>query len=326
MQIFIQHQGQQTGPFTIDQVRAGISSGAYQFSDMAWYAGAAGWAPLGTVPGIVGDAANVHGSPQTSGLAIASLVCGVLSFFTLGLTAIPAVICGHIARGSIKRSGGARTGSGLALAGLICGYFGFILIIAFMAGLTAPVILRQRKKADQTEAVNNARSISLALFEFKEEYGTFPEESTSAAVAQTTGTPKITGSTSNARFRQLLRAGISQSEAMFYAKAAVSRKPDNRFEGSDALEPGECGFAYVENLLTTEGPSRPIAMAPFVPGTNRFDPVPYDGKAVILWTDGSVKSLAIQRSSGQVIFEGRNLLDPSHPVWGGKPPVLALPE
>ena len=204
MQIFIQHQGQQTGPFTLEQVNSGIASGLSRFTDMAWYEGAAGRAPLSTVPGI--------GQPgftetKTSGLAIASLVCGVLSFFTIGMTAIPAVICGHLALGSIRRSGGLRTGGGLAVAGLACGYFGFIFLIALMAGITAPVIIRQRQKADQTEAVSNARSFGFAMFEFQTEYGKYPDDETAAMVASATGTTQVTGTSSNARFRQLIRAG-----------------------------------------------------------------------------------------------------------------------
>lgn len=215
----------------------------------------------------------------------------------------------------------------MALAGLICGYIGFFLIfISLLAGLTAPLIIRQRKKADQVEAINNARSFGLALFEFKAEYGSYPDDSTAEAVATATESEKITGNSSNARFRQLIRAGISQSETVFYAKSAGTHKPDNVFDGDHALAKGECGFAYVGNLLTTDETPRPLAMAPFVPGTDLFDPAPYDGKAVILWTDGSVKSINIKRGTGHVIFEGKDLLDPAHPVWGGKPPVLALPE
>ncbi len=65
--------------------------------------------------------------PQASGLAIASLVCGVLGFFTGGITAIPAVICGHLAWG--ETSSGRASGHGLAIAGLVLGY---LLIIAWV--------------------------------------------------------------------------------------------------------------------------------------------------------------------------------------------------
>lgn len=324
MQIFIQHQGIQTGPFTLDQVSAGIAAGTYQLSDMAWYEGAAGWAPLHTVPGIGGGNPSVV--PRTSGLAITSLVLGICSFFTIGLTAIPAVICGHIARGKIRRSGGARTGGGLALAGIICGYFGFIFIVAFIAGITAPVVISQRQKADQVEAINNARQIGLGLFEFETEYGKFPDDETATEVADSTTTQKITGTSSNARFRQLIRAGIASTEAMFYAKTSGTRKPDGVLTDDNAIAKGECGFAYVSHPLTTDGPARPLVMAPFVPGTGQFDPEPYSGKAVILWSDGAVTSVNIKRGTGQVIKDGKDLLDPSHPVWAGTPPVIAFPE
>ncbi|RYD48958.1 MAG: DUF4190 domain-containing protein, partial [Verrucomicrobiaceae bacterium] len=166
---------------------AGIAAGTYQLSDMAWYEGAAGWAPLSTIPGIGASYPTVF--PQTSGLAITSLVLGICSFFTIGFTAIPAVICGHIARAKIKRSSGARTGGGLALAGLICGYFGFFIIfLSVLAGISAPMVIRQRKKADQAEALQHARGFSLAFYEFQTEYGGYPDDETVSKVAAATGT------------------------------------------------------------------------------------------------------------------------------------------
>ena len=63
----------------------------------------------------------------TNGLAIASLVCGV-GTFVIGLSFIPAIICGHIARRQIRQTG--EQGGGLALAGLILGYVGGALFIA----------------------------------------------------------------------------------------------------------------------------------------------------------------------------------------------------
>jgi hypothetical protein len=64
---------------------------------------------------------------RTNGLAIASLVCGV-GTFVIGLSFIPAIICGHIARRQIRQTG--EQGGGLALAGLILGYVGGALFIA----------------------------------------------------------------------------------------------------------------------------------------------------------------------------------------------------
>src|SRR5213079_2854159 len=58
--------------------------------------------------------------PRTPPVAIWSLILAVLSF-TCGwlFTAIPAVICGHIARAKIRKSGGALGGRGIATAALI---------------------------------------------------------------------------------------------------------------------------------------------------------------------------------------------------------------
>lgn len=102
------------------------------------------------------------------------MVCGILAPFTLLLTALPAIITGHIARSKVKASGGAIGGGGMALAGLILGYGSFALILGLstIAGLTAPLILRQRAKADQAHCVSNVRQISGGLNEFQLTHGT----------------------------------------------------------------------------------------------------------------------------------------------------------
>jgi hypothetical protein len=69
-------------------------------------------------------------APPTNGLAIAALVCGV-GGFVIGLSFIPAIICGHLARRQIRQTG--EQGGGMALAGLILGYVGTALFIAVIA-------------------------------------------------------------------------------------------------------------------------------------------------------------------------------------------------
>jgi hypothetical protein len=249
-----------------------------------------------------------------------------ISAFVCGVTSIPAVICGHIALSKIKQSQGRITGGGFAIAGLITGYLGIFVFIALLAGLTAPLVIRQKKKADQATAISNAKMIFYTLSDFEAEYGSFPNATTAQAVADDSGEPAITGGSSNTRFRQIFQAGLSQSEEIFYAKAVDTVRPDGDISGDNALAPGECGFGYIENIRTDDGAPRPVLMAPFKPGSSKFDPMPFDGKAVILWTDGSVRTLTIDRATGQAMLDGQNLLDPNHPVWGGTPPSLLLPE
>ncbi len=200
-----------------------------------------------------------------------------------------------------------------------------IVIIAALAGLTAPMVIRQRKKADQTEAVNNARQIGFALFEFETEYGTFPDDTTAETVASNTDTAKVGGSTANDRFRQLIRSGIAQSETMFYSKTTYTKKPDGVFnDDNTALAAGEVGFGLME---TTEGkglsaagnPSRPVVMTPFDQSlaSEKFDFDIYDGKAVILKLDNSVTSLPIIKTSQLVKISGKSLTATGEDtVWG----------
>jgi type II secretory pathway pseudopilin PulG len=328
MEIFIEHQGRQTGPYSLEQIQAGLSSGLYQPINLVWYQGASGWMPLSVLlnnlSGAVGN--PYHGQSQNSGYAVASMVLGIVSFVCL-ITSIPAVICGHIARNHIKRSHGRLTGDGFAIAGLVTGYICLaILCIAFLAGFISPIITLQAKKAAQTEAISNAKSFGLALYEFKEEFGSYPNAQTAQPVAQKTSTPEIIGASSNARFRQLIRAGITPTETIFHAKTSSSRKPDGNITGDNAIAARECGFAYIDNTPANPSSPRPIAMAPFKPGTEEFDTKPFSAKAIILWTDGSVTTLPIQHFSGEVMHNGQHILDPTHPVWDGTPPILLLPE
>jgi len=70
---------------------------------------------------------------DTNSMAVAALACGVAGFFTMGLTAIPAIVLGHAARRQLRRTG--QRGDGIALAGLILGWTGIALIAVAIAGL-----------------------------------------------------------------------------------------------------------------------------------------------------------------------------------------------
>ena len=71
---------------------------------------------------------------KINGLAVASLACGLAQFAFGPLATIPAIVCGHMARSQIKRTG--EQGAGLALAGLILGWAAVILgIVVIVAGL-----------------------------------------------------------------------------------------------------------------------------------------------------------------------------------------------
>ena len=213
-----------------------------------------------------------------------------------------------------------------------------IVIIAALAGLTAPMVIRQRKKADQTEAVNNAKQIGLAMFEFENSYGTFPDNTTATQVVANTGTTlTFAGGKSNDFFRQLIAAEISQSEAMFYAKTNYTKKPDNVYNTqTTALGAGEVGFGYIMNgttaFSTAGNPSRAIVAAPLAgtttPATDgTFDLDMYDSKAIVLRIDNSVQSLNVLKTSKKAQLGSKTLLDTgADTVWGdGVTPTMIAP-
>ena len=86
-------------------------------------------------------------SPITP-LAIWALILGIASlvFCCLPL-AIPAIICGHLARSRIEQTSAAASGRGMAMAGLIMGYVSvvaFILacILGIITALTIPAVIK----------------------------------------------------------------------------------------------------------------------------------------------------------------------------------------
>jgi hypothetical protein len=104
--------------------------------------------------------------PKTSGLAIWSLVLGILSLVCFSIfSGIPGVICGHKALSKIKHSGGALSGQGLAIAGLVTGYLGILWAVIFIPMLLAiaiPNFVKARDTAMMNACLNNLRQIDAA--------------------------------------------------------------------------------------------------------------------------------------------------------------------
>src|SRR5207253_5651551 len=97
-----------------------------------------GYGPGGYVPPPPGGympAGAGYAQQRTDGLAIASLIIGIVSILCsiacLGIVLGPtAAIMGFISRQRISTSGGALGGGTLALVGLILGIFGFVACLA----------------------------------------------------------------------------------------------------------------------------------------------------------------------------------------------------
>ena len=204
-----------------------------------------------------------------------------------------------------------------------------IVIIAALAGLTAPMVLSKVKKADQTEAVSNARQIGMAMFEFQSEYGRYPDAKTLATLTAnglTVDYTPVAGADSNGYFLQLFAAGFTTSEQMFFAKTGVSKKPDGNIIGTDALAAGESGFGYVLNgtdgLTTGVNPACVLAVTPLATGGATFNPGPFDKKAVLLRLDNSVLVANVNKA-GEATVGSEELI--AAKFWDDVKPAIIPP-
>ncbi len=104
----------------------------------------------------------VSGDAPTSGKAIASLVCGIFTFFLPA--SIAAIILGHMSLSEIRKSAGRIGGQGIAITGLVLGYLGIVVIpfILIIAAIAIPNLLRARMAADEASAVGSLRSVNTA--------------------------------------------------------------------------------------------------------------------------------------------------------------------
>lgn len=136
MKTLVYHQGVQLGPFTEAELRAAVSAGTVALTDVAWREGMPQWIPLSHLlyPQLAPPAVPpMRPVTPTSGLAIASLILGILSLISCSiLTGLPAVICGHMALKEVQQSYSALNGRGLAVAGLIMGWFSVASIVVII--------------------------------------------------------------------------------------------------------------------------------------------------------------------------------------------------
>jgi hypothetical protein len=140
-QWFYGENGQQTGPIEDAGLHSLVASGQIGPATLLWREGMSRWLTLDqlraeggiyltTSPQFVGLGML---NPTTSGLAITSLVCGIVGLVTcLLIPGIPAVICGHMAMSQIANSPTPMVGRGMALGGLVCGYLSVLMLLSFI--------------------------------------------------------------------------------------------------------------------------------------------------------------------------------------------------
>jgi hypothetical protein len=165
--------GKEHGPYNLQEMRQWIREGRIDGQTLVQGPDSSEWRPASTFPEF-GFSATPDSSPPSephtppqSGLAITSLVLGILSLACLGLLAgIPAIICGHKARGRARRAPAQYGGAGLALAGLIMGYVSLAVTLVVLVVLPAtllPPLAKAKERAQGITCISKMKQIGLSF-------------------------------------------------------------------------------------------------------------------------------------------------------------------
>ena len=161
--------GQEYGPVSADTLRQWIAQGRASAATKVRPENETEWQTLGSLPEFGGDSAvapptphTASGPTATSGLAISSLVLGILGLFSCGATALIGLILGIIGLNKIKKSEGRLSGSGLAIAGIVVSGI-FLLMLPLFAAMLLPALAKAKAKAQAITCLNNARQVTLGI-------------------------------------------------------------------------------------------------------------------------------------------------------------------
>jgi hypothetical protein len=161
---FFARGGTHHGPVPLHELQRMVTSGEIESNGLVWKRGMAAWVPAHQVPELrfpggstmpslrdsnypaqpILTTSTAFQPPRTSGLAIASLVLGLV--WLCGLGSLLALIFASVALSQISRSRGRLEGKGLAIAGLILGILGLSLFaLPFFASFLAGILNRLQR-------------------------------------------------------------------------------------------------------------------------------------------------------------------------------------
>jgi prepilin-type processing-associated H-X9-DG protein len=276
------------GPVSTDKIREWLRQGRVNGQTKVKSENASDWQRLDTVAEFAADlappptgAAQPDAAPppseaRRSKMAVASLVLGILGFFT-GVTALVGMVLGIVAAVKISGSKGRLTGSGLATAGMVTSGVAllFVPIIAILAAMLIPALSQAKSKAQSIACMNNLKQLALGVRMYSSDNkDTFPVAT---------------------NWCEVLAPYVGQSQATTSTQRSVFVCPS---------QPGQrCSYAYNQKLSgVEESKVDPQTVLIFesdagwnAAGGPELASAHHQTKIVVAFADGHVESVPIAR-------------------------------
>ncbi len=276
--------GKEYGPVNSEVLGQWIAQGRANAQTRVKLADGADWQILASVPEFEAAFAAVPGAApplpvapaeaKTSGMAITSLVMGILGL--CGITAVMGLILGIVSLVRINRSGGRLSGRGLAIAGISLSGL-FLLLIPVYAAMMLPALARAKFNAQSIYCISNMKQLGLAVRTYANDHNNQlpPAAMWCDAIQSYAGSSKIfqCPSEPGRRCAYAFNAKLDGKKLdEINPETVVLFQSDlgwNGSGGAEALKPHRHSRYSVEVLLA-DGAVTPIARSKL--GTLRWDP------------------------------------------------------
>ena len=228
----------------------------------------------------------------------------------------------------------------IALSGQISNwlFWGVILgVLLLIAGTMVPVLQYPRGRGgDFARAIQNAKQIGYALYNFEDDFGSYPNDKTAKSILDSDADAFLSSAGgSNYYFSQLIAGGYVDQEAPFYANVEGVNVPDNMKNSADELlGAGEVGFAYVvwdEELDVDQLPPVAPLLMTFLEERKKGLAEPSSWfrnskRRLIIFRADMTASALRSDSKGIVKVRNKDYFDWSQPHWGGQKPKIVWPK